>query len=231
MADRLTGLHAVYAVTAGLYQREKTGEGDAIEVPMFESFSHFVLGDHLAGYTYEPAESSSFYRRALARRPYITTDSYICALVYNDKQWVSFCKIIGRQDLMKTTKFKSQQSRQENIEYIYEFLDGVFKTKTTDEWVELLEKGDIPVSRMNNIGELIADEHLNTTGFFSMEHHPSEGLVRGMRTPTNWALNPPPSDLIPAPTHGQHSEEILKEAGYSGDEISQLVKSGVTRSS
>ena len=229
MADRLTGLHAVYAITAGLYQREKTGEGEAIEVPMFESFSHFVLGDHLAGYTYEPQEPASFYRRALARRPYITSDGYICALVYNDKQWISFSKIIGREDLMKNSKFLSQERRQANIEYIYEFLDGIFKTKTTDQWLGLLEKGDIPVSRMNNIGDVVRDEHLNATGFFNVEDHPSEGSVRGMRTPTNWSEHPLSPDLRPAPRHGQHTKEILKEFGYTSQEISDLVKSGVTK--
>ena len=87
MADRLTGLHAVYAVTAGLF-REKTGLGNH-EVPMFESVA-FILGDHLAGHSYEPRDSASFYRRALARRPYVTSDGYICVLVYNDKQWRVF---------------------------------------------------------------------------------------------------------------------------------------------
>jgi crotonobetainyl-CoA:carnitine CoA-transferase CaiB-like acyl-CoA transferase len=78
LADRLTGLHTVYAVTAALFHRERSGEGQAVEVPMFESVAHFVLGDHTAGLTFEPPSGEPGYARLLARRPYATADGYLC---------------------------------------------------------------------------------------------------------------------------------------------------------
>src|SRR5581483_2384557 len=98
LADRLTGLHAVYAVTAALFHRERGGLGQAIEVPMFEAVAHFVLGDHSAGLTYDPPLGGPAYARLLARRPYATRDGYLCVLVYNDKQWRSFFEAIGRPE-------------------------------------------------------------------------------------------------------------------------------------
>ncbi len=228
MADRLTGLHAVYAVTAGLFRREKTGLGESIEVPMFESVAHFILGDHLAGHSYEPRDSASFYRRALARRPYVTSDGYICVLVYNDKQWRSFSQIINQPDLMEDKRFSSQENRQVNIEEVYEFLDKVFKTRTTREWVSDLEAGDIPVARMNSVGDVVDDPHLQETGFFKIETHPTEGAVRGMKSPTNWSIHHV-GDLRPAPNHGEHTVEILEEIGFSKSEITELEKESVVK--
>src|SRR4029078_9665554 len=89
LADRLTGLHTVYAVTTALFHRERTGEGQFVEVPMFESVAHFVLGDHNAGLTFEATSGEPGYARLLARRPYATADGYLCVLIYNDKQWRS----------------------------------------------------------------------------------------------------------------------------------------------
>ena len=228
LADRVTGLHAVYAVTAALFQRERTGEGQAVEVPMFEAISHFVLGDHLAGYTYDPPIAEAGYARLLARRPYRTSDGHLCVLVYNDKQWRSFLTAVGREHLLNDPRFATQAARARHISEIYSYLAELFVTRTTDDWIALLEKADIPVSRMNTIEDVVNDPHLNASGFFTEEQHPSEGRVRGMRTPTQWsAASPPPQR--PAPRMGEHSAEVLREAGYSEAEITDLVAKGVTK--
>lgn len=228
LADRVTGLHAVYAVTAALFHRERTGEGQSVEVPMFESLAHFVLGDHSAGQSFDPPSGDTGYARLLARKPYQTSDGYLCILVYNDKQWKSFADSIGQPDLMKDARFATQANRARHISEIYAWLAKIIITRTTAEWMTLMEKADIPVAPVNDIADLIDDPHLEATGFFSMEEHPSEGRLRTMRTPTNWSASPPGAQRH-APRLGEHSAEVLKEAGYSDAEIAELGRKGVTK--
>jgi crotonobetainyl-CoA:carnitine CoA-transferase CaiB-like acyl-CoA transferase len=228
LADRVTGLHAVYAVTAALFHRERTGEGQSVEVPMFESLAHFVLGDHSAGETFDPPSGDTGYARLLARKPYQTSDGYLCILVYNDKQWKSFADSIGQPDLMQDPRFATQANRARHISEIYAWLAKVIVTRTTAEWMALMEKADIPVAPVNDIADLVEDPHLEATGFFSIEEHPSEGGLRTMRTPTSWSASPPGAQR-PAPRLGEHSAEVLKEVGYSDAEIAELGRKGVTK--
>jgi crotonobetainyl-CoA:carnitine CoA-transferase CaiB-like acyl-CoA transferase len=228
LADRVSGLHAVYAVNAALFHRERTGEGQAVEVPMFESIAHFVLGDHLAGMTYEPQMGDTGYARLLARRPYATKDGYLCVLVYNDKQWRSFFDLIGRPELLQDPRYATQASRAKNVSAIYDELSELMRTRTSAEWTELLEKADIPVAPMNAVEDVVSDPHLAQSGFFTMEDHPSEGPIRSMRTPTDWSASKP-TPQAPAPRLGEHSAEVLREAGLSESEIAELGRSGATK--
>ncbi len=227
LADRLTGLHTVYAVTTALFHRERTGEGQAVEVPMFESVAHFVLGDHTAGLTFQPARGAPGYARLLARRPYATRDGYLCVLIYNDKQWRSFFEAIGRPQMMSDPRYATQSSRSSNIAEIYAELSELMKTRNTADWMALFEKADIPVARMNSIEELVDDPHLAASGFFEHEDHPTEGTLRVMRTPTSWSQTQP-GPRLPPPRLGQHSAEVLREAGYSDVQIAELARSGAT---
>ena len=227
LADRLTGLHAVYAVTSALFHRERTGQGQAVEVPMFESVAHFVLGDHSAGLTYDPPIAEAGYPRLLARRPYATRDGHICVLVYNDKQWKGFFDAIGRSDMLTDERYSSHASRARNIAEIYDVLADLMKTRTTAEWTALLEKADIPVSSMNSIEDVVHDPHLAASGFFAAENHPTEGKLLAPRTPTHWSHSQPGVPR-PAPRLGEHSAEVLREVGYSDVEIAELVRLRVT---
>jgi len=228
LADRVTGLHVVYAVTAALFQRERTGQGQSVEVPMFESIAHFVLGDHLAGLSWEPAIGPTGYPRLAHRRPYATSDGYLCVLVYNDKQWKSFLEAVGRPELWDDPRFNSHGRRARHIDEVYAVLAGLMQQRSTAQWMELLEKADVPFARMNRPEDAVADPHLNASGFFVAEEHPTEGRMRAMRTPTDWSVSKPD---MPAPAGplGSHSAQVLREAGYSDAQIEQLAARGVTR--
>ena len=227
LADRVTGLHVVYAVTAALYRRERSGHGQAVEVPMFESVAHLVLGDHLAGLSWEPPIGPTGYPRLEHRRPYATSDGYLCVLVYNDKQWRSFLEAVSRPELLRDERFASHGNRAKHIGEIYEILAQILRTRSNAEWEALLQRADIPFARMNSVADVVADPHLNASGFFTLEDNPMEGAVRVMRTPTDWSESPP-GRLSPAPQLGQHSAEVLREAGYTEAQITELAQCGVT---
>ena len=231
VADRITGLNAVNAVTTALFQRERTGRGQAVEVTMFESLTEFVLSDHMGGKTFEPPLGPMGYPRLLAehRNPYATSDGYLCLLVYNDKQWRNFFRIIGCEAMFEQDpRYSSQANRSQHFAECYAFVASHIKTRTSAEWLRLLTAADIPVMPLNSLEDLLADQHLNQTGFFSLIEHPSEGTLRSMGATSRWSQTPPDPPR-PAPRLGEHSAEVLREAGYTAAEIDAMIASGITQ--
>jgi crotonobetainyl-CoA:carnitine CoA-transferase CaiB-like acyl-CoA transferase len=230
ISDRITGLAMVNAVTSALYCRERTGRGQAVEVPMFETLAQLVLGDHMGGRTFDPSIEPHRYARMLAphRAPYATKDGYVCVLVYNDKHWRGFFRLIGREEMFDADpRFSSQEARSRNIGEVYEFVAEQMAKRTSSEWLRLLKEADIPVAPLNSVDDLIEDPHLRQAGFFAIGDHPSEGRLREMRAPGRWSESAP-GGLRPAPRLGEHSVEILREAGYADDEIEAMIASRVT---
>ena len=147
LADRVAGLHVVYAVTAALYARERSGKGTHVEVPMFESVAHFVLADHMAGRTFEPPLSDAGYDRLVSqnRRPYRTADGYLCVLIYNDRHWQRFFAAIGEPETFESdTRFSSQANRSRNIHEVYGFVGEVMRTRTTQAWITAARRAGHP---------------------------------------------------------------------------------------
>jgi crotonobetainyl-CoA:carnitine CoA-transferase CaiB-like acyl-CoA transferase len=233
IADRITGLNTVNAVTAALFYRERTGKGQAVEVPMFESLTQFVLGEHMGGATFDPPIAPMGQPRLLAehRNPYETKDGYLCLLIYNDKQWRNFFRLIGREEMFEEDeRFSTQANRSRHYHEAYEFVAEHIRTRTSAEWLKALTDADIPVMPLNSLESLLEDEHLNHIGFFSIDEHPTEGRVRTMGVPSTWSASPP-TDMRPAPLLGEHTVEVLREAGYSNTQIQALLESGTARKS
>lgn len=230
IADRSVGLHVAGAVSAALYAREKTGKGQRVDVPMFESLLQSVLGEHLGGYTFEPQLGEAGYRRMLTefRRPYATRDGYVCALIYNDKHWKAFFELIGRPDMLADARFAAPDGRSRNYDAVYSFVADEMTKQTTAYWLETLERADIPVQRMNSLEDILNDPHLAAIGYFQEVEHPSEGRLRTMQVPSEWSETAPEYRRH-APRLGEHTREVLLEAGYSDAQIEAMVASGAAR--
>jgi crotonobetainyl-CoA:carnitine CoA-transferase CaiB-like acyl-CoA transferase len=230
IADRSVGQQVASAVNAALYYREKSGKGQRVDVPMFEHLLQMVLGEHLGGFTFEPQHGEPGYARMLSpdRRPYQTKDGYVCALIYNDKQWKAFFALIGRPELQKSEQFATYESRSKNYDAVYGMVSEEMKKRSTDEWLAALERADIPVQRMNSLHDVIADPHLAATGFFRSVEHPSEGRLKSMAVPSEWSESAP-GYRRHAPRLGEHTREVLREAGMPAERIEELIASGAAR--
>ena len=229
IVDRTVALAAVNAVTIALFHRQRSGQGQAVDVPMFETMAQLLLGEHLYGHAFEPPLAGLGYPRSLApdRRPYETQDGYIAALVYTDRQWLIFLNIVGRSELLQDYRFIDMGSRTKYVKEVYAFIAEILKTRTTADWLDAFNRADIPAMPMQTLESLIDDAHLQAVKLFELAEHPSEGKIRQMRNPTRWSATPLGA-IRHAPRLGEHSREVLREIGYGEAQIEQLFKSGIT---
>jgi crotonobetainyl-CoA:carnitine CoA-transferase CaiB-like acyl-CoA transferase len=162
------------------------------------------------------------------RRPYPTKDGYVCALIYNDKQWKAFFEVIGSAELASDPAFATYEGRSRNYDRVYGMVAEEMKKRTTDEWLQALERADIPVQRMNSLADIMADPHLAAIGYFRAVEHPSEGRIKSMAVPSEWSESQPQYRRH-APRLGEHTREVLREAGMPEQAISALLETGVAK--
>ena len=210
LADRVMGLHVAIAGLAAVIEARESGQGQSIEVPMFEGMAQFVLGDHLGGRTFDFDSGDVGYQRLLTthRRPYQTKDGYISLLIYNDKHWYSFLKAIGRHDLLKNSIFESHSIRADNIDQVYSFVSNVVAQKTTEEWLVLFQECDIPSAPLYSVEDLMKDDHIKATKQIISLEHPTEGLIQ-TTAPVGKYSRTPLGIHKHAPNLGEHTEEVI----------------------
>ena len=227
MTDHVSGLIAAQAIGFALYRREKTGRGEAIEVPMLENMASFVTSEHMGAATFIPPTGESGDNRLLSPdyRPLATKDGYITISPNTDAQAFAFFAAIGRPDLKDDPRFRTAQLRSENAAAYFEVRAQGLLQKTTAEWIAIFDELQIPAARYNAIDDLFDDPHLNDVGFFGTEQHPSEGLIRRTKIPNQFSGGMREAGL-PAPLLGQHTAEVLAEAGYGADEIAAMMAEG-----
>jgi crotonobetainyl-CoA:carnitine CoA-transferase CaiB-like acyl-CoA transferase len=224
IADKVVGVHLAYAVAVGLAHRFKTGEGCAIEVPMFETLVAFLLVEHLSGHTFRPPLASLGYERMMAvnRRPYRTRDGFMAIMPYTTQQWTRFLEAVGRADLLAEDWVRDPVQRSANVDRLYQIIADAAPSKTNAEWMVLLKAADIPCGPVNTFENLLSNAQLTAVKLFQPAEHPSEGATTSVRSSfrvTGGAAEPD----RPAPRVGEGGRDLLRDAGFSQEEIEKLI--------
>lgn len=227
VVDKMVGVFAAQAVALALVHRARTGEGQAVEVPMFETLVSFLMVEHLYDRAFVPPLGPAGYTRVTTplRRPYRTRDGHVCILPYSDSQWHDFFAIAGRPEMKDDPRFADFTTRNEHVDTLYGFIAAVAPERTTEEWLALCAEAEIPAAPVNALNDLFDDPHLKATDFFRPLAHPSEGDTV-IASPPIAMSRTPGSIRRPAPALGEHGAEVLREIGYGAADIDALAAEG-----
>jgi crotonobetainyl-CoA:carnitine CoA-transferase CaiB-like acyl-CoA transferase len=222
MADKVAGLTALYATTMALFHRERTGEGQEVEVSMFETMASFMLVEHANGAMFDPPLGPAVYPRTVApnRRPYPTKDGQIAVLIYNDKHWSAFVNAV--KPPWATEVYATLEMRANDIDTVYGLVAETLLERTTDEWMALFRELQIPAAPINTPDALFDHPHLNAVGLFETVETP-HGPVRMPGVPT-WFSRTPGRIAGPTRELGADTAEVLRELGLA--DVEPAVGSG-----
>ncbi|MEN9589177.1 MAG: hypothetical protein RLZZ481_963 [Pseudomonadota bacterium] len=212
VADKVSGLTTVNAIAMALYEREQSKQGQAIEVPMFETMVAFNLVEHMAGASFTESTAPMGYARILSklRKPYRTADGYIGLLPYTTEQWRRFFELSGCAAYAREPRFMEPSQRAVNIEEMYEILEKIVAQRSTEYWVTTLQAADVPVTAVQSLEDLLKDPHLQEIGFFQTAVHPTEGAIKMPGMAVQFSRTPGSIRRL-APQLGEHSVEIRGE--------------------
>lgn len=218
IVDRVVGQAAATAILAAVIHRMKTGEGQALEIPMFETMVPYVMSEHLAGHTYEPPTGEMGYKRLLApsRQAYATSDGHVCTVLYTTRHWHSFFELVGAKEAYRDdARLQTLAARTRHIGALYAEVAAYLATRPTAYWLEMLTQLDIPVMPLHTLESLVHDPHLEAVGFFKHRIHPTEGPLIEMAGLGNWSRTPPVMNR-PVPRLGEHTQEVFEELARRG---------------
>ncbi|MEQ9662262.1 MAG: CoA transferase [Parasphingopyxis sp.] len=212
IVDKVAGLHAAYATMAALIHKLRTGEGQFVEVPMFEAFTHFLLEEHLFGATFDPPTETMLYKRQVDpdRQPSPTKDGHLSIVPYVDENWQKTFELMGDPDFLEREGLTTPVERFRNQDKMFLHIDKLAPAKTNAEWTELFNANNIPCMAARDIHDIMEDPHLKETGFFKRREHPSEGGYFEMQPPVRFGARPD-AELGYAPRVDEHGEEIRRE--------------------
>ncbi|MEP6146838.1 MAG: CoA transferase, partial [Nisaea sp.] len=232
LADKVTGLMCLSAISMALVARGRTGKGQFVEVPMFESLVAFMHVEHLQGASFEPPLGATGYERVLAphRKPYRTSDGHVALLPYTTRHWIAFLDAIGRSDITSESWVTDPADRSRHIGRLYEIVAEATAGRSTAEWLALFAKIDVPAMPVMGTEALLQDPHLDEIGFWPLFEHLSEGEIRLVGQPIRFDSTPA-SYRLGAPKLGEHSLQILAEVGIAQGKIDDLLQSGAVKQS
>lgn len=229
IVDKTVGVNLAFAVAAALFARERDPErrGQEVVVPMFEVMTSYLLLEHLLDATFVPPLAPPGYTRILSpdRRTHRTANGSMCILPYTDPQAERLAALVGRTDWLADPRFCDRVARTEHHAAWMAELDAVFATRTSEEWLPLLDGAGIPAAKVQTLDEVLADPHLASFGFFEEVEHPALGTLRQPGVPYTFSRTPGGLRRT-APRLGEHSVEVLRETGYDDARIDALVASG-----
>ncbi len=227
LVDKLTGVTLASMIGMALFHRERTGEGQEIHLPMMETILSFALVEHLWHGTLGEPEKGVGYPRMLTphRRPYPTKDGFISVIAHSNAQWGKLFEAMGVPGLIDDPRFNSVKARSANIDAVYATLTRGMPQRTTEDWLALLREADIPCGKASSLEDLFHDSYLTETNYFGAKDHPVEGRVVVPAIAARLSKSPPNVHRL-WPVLGEHTREVLQEAGCSDEEIAAITGQG-----
>ena len=205
MADKVSGLTITYAVLAALYHRQRTGEGQRMEVPMVDVMTAFMLVEHAGAATARPPQGPPGYQRILnsERRPQRTRDGWISVLPYTRKNFEDIFRAGGREDLATDDRIASARARIDHADDLYREVAGILTQRTTDEWLAFCHASGVPASPVPTLDTLVDQ--------LEEDVHPLAGPYKVIPQPVRFSSMNGPTVRRPAALSGQHTDEVLAE--------------------
>lgn len=209
IADKVAGLHAAYGTLAALLHRERTGEGQLVEVPMFEAFTGFMLLEHLSGLTFDPPNAPVGYFRQIDpdRQPFPCSDGYVSIVAYTDGAWEKIFNLLGEPEFLSRSGLTSPKLRSRSHSFLYQAMREFTRRFTSDDLVERCHRAQIPAQRVRDLADILEDPQLNEVGFFQKSEHPTEGLYIKTAPPIRFSAMQSQKHRH-APTLGQHNDKV-----------------------
>lgn len=225
-ADKTCGLIGAHAILAALFQRERTGRGQQLEVPMFESMTSYLLVEHFYGRHLCDEPGPAGYPRALApwRRPYQTADAHLCMMPYTDAHWQRFFNETGHPELAQDARFADIAARTRHIDELYERVGGIVIRHDNAYWLALCQRLEIPAAPVNRLEDLEQDPHLRSVDFFVPLQSAAGHRYQFVRNPVRLQHSHVPPTI--PPRLGEHTRQVLRQAGLDPDHIARLLSSG-----
>jgi formyl-CoA transferase/succinate--hydroxymethylglutarate CoA-transferase len=229
IVDNLTGLYAKDAITAALYARERTGQGQKVDTSLLEStvsiLSMSAYAYLLAGVV--PDRLGSEHAFIVPWRNFATADGYLCLAAGNESQWRKLCDVLARPELAADERFQTMRDRSKNRTVLYGLLEQIFSERTTAEWLELCDRVGIAVAPVQTIDEVFRHPQVLHRRMLESVEHATLGEIPQVGHAQKFSETPARIELAP-PVLGQHTAQVLAElAGCSSDELTQLREAGV----
>ena len=223
IADKITGQMVAASVLTAIIHKLRTGEGQAIEVPMFETVASFNLVEHIGAHAYEPAIGPSGWMRVLSpfRKPFATKDGHMCLMPYSNQNWKDFFAFIGEPEWADDPRFATFPLRAQHTDLIYGIVERVAVKFTNAEWIAFCDRASIPAMPVLSVEDLFEDAHMQAVGMFDIDTHPHDGPYKRVRPPVRYSATPPQMRRH-SPMLGEHTREVLAEVGYSEAEVTEI---------